>query len=74
MRSGKWKLHVFRPGTGTTQILYDLEADVGETTDVSGQHPDVVKRLEALAEKAREDLGDAATERAGNNVRPIGEL
>lgn len=74
VRSGKWKLHVFRPETGTTQILYDLEADVGETTDVSDQYPEVVRRLEALAEKAREDLGDAATERAGNNLRSVGEL
>lgn len=74
VRSGKWKLHVFRPGTGTTQMLFDLEADIGETTDVSRQHPDVVGRLEALAEKARDDIGDAATGRPGKNVRPIGEL
>jgi arylsulfatase A len=74
LRSGKWKLHVFRPGTGATSILYDLEADIGETTDVSGQHPDVVRRLEALAEKAREDMGDIATDREGINVRPIGKL
>ena len=74
VRSGKWKLHVFRPETGTTQILYDLEADVGETSDVSGKYPEVVSRLEALAEKAREDMGDAATGRSGNNLRSVGEL
>ena len=74
VRSGKWKLHVFRPETGTTQILYDLEADVGETTDVSNQYPEVVRRLEALAEKAREDMGDSVTGRPGNNLRPVGEL
>ena len=74
VRSGKWKLHLFRPGTGATRILYDLEADIGETTDVSGQHPEVVKRLEALAEIAREDMGDIATGREGRNVRPIGKL
>lgn len=74
VRSGKWKLHVFRPETGMTQILHDLEADKGETTDVSSLYPEVVRRLEALAEKAREELGDAATEREGNKVRSIGEL
>ena len=39
--------------------LYDLEADVGETTDVAARHPDVVQRLTALADRARRDLGDA---------------
>jgi arylsulfatase A len=38
--------------------LYDLKADIGEKTDIADQHPDVVKRLLALADKARLDLGD----------------
>jgi arylsulfatase A len=54
--------------------LYDLEADVGETTDVAAQHPDVVARLEALAEQARADLGDTATKRVGRGVREPGRL
>jgi arylsulfatase len=29
--------------------LYDLLADPNETTDVSGEHPDEVARLEAIA-------------------------
>ncbi|MEZ5392172.1 MAG: sulfatase-like hydrolase/transferase [Bryobacterales bacterium] len=29
--------------------LYDLEEDIGETTDVAGEHPDVVDRLAAEA-------------------------
>jgi len=43
--------------------LFDLENDIGETTDVAAENPEVVKRLQALAEKAREDLGDSATSR-----------
>ena len=43
--------------------LYDLEADIGETNNVAAAHPDVVKRLHGLAEKAREDLGDSLTNR-----------
>ncbi len=35
------------------QALYDLKNDVGETTDVSAEHPDIVARLEQHAEKAR---------------------
>jgi arylsulfatase len=38
--------------------LYDLEADLGETTDVADEHPDVVKRLLNVAEEARADVGD----------------
>ncbi|MGB2351916.1 MAG: hypothetical protein ACPH9O_09850, partial [Akkermansiaceae bacterium] len=39
-------------------VLYDLKDDVGERTDVSTQHPDVVRRMLALANNAREELGD----------------
>ena len=38
------------------------------------QNPDVVKKLEALAEQCREDLGDSRTKRTGKNVRPAGKL
>jgi len=54
--------------------LYDLRNDVGEQHNVIDQHPDVVKRLEALAEKARDDLGDSLTKREGKNTRPAGKL
>lgn len=54
--------------------LFDLENDVGESKDVSAEHPDVVARLQALAEQAREDLGDSATKRKGKNVREAGRL
>jgi arylsulfatase A-like enzyme len=54
--------------------LYDLVADVGETTDVAALHPDVVARLQALAERARDDLGDSLTERTGRGVREPGRV
>ncbi|MBV8878509.1 MAG: sulfatase [Planctomycetaceae bacterium] len=54
--------------------LYDVRTDPGETTDVAAAHPDVVRRLEALLEKARADLGDALTGRKGPGVRPPGHL
>lgn len=54
--------------------LYDLNSDVGETTNVAAEHPDVVKRLQALAEQARDDLGDSLTQREGKNRRPPGKL
>jgi len=54
--------------------LYDLESDIGETNDVSAQFPDVVARLRAIAEAAREDLGDSLTKATGRNLRPPGRV
>ena len=41
-----------------TPQLYDLESDIGETTDVADKHPEIIERLLKIAEKAREDIGD----------------
>jgi arylsulfatase A-like enzyme len=60
--------------TLTKPELYDVVADVGETTDIAAAHPEVVKRLLAIAERAREDLGDSLTGRKGAGVRPVGRL
>ncbi|MBA3483692.1 MAG: sulfatase [Pirellulales bacterium] len=54
--------------------LYDLDADIGETKDVSKEHPEVVARLTAAAEIARDDLGDSLTGRKGKNIRPPGRI
>ncbi|MBN1422258.1 MAG: sulfatase [Planctomycetes bacterium] len=61
-------------GARTDLALFDLESDIGETTDVAAKHPEVVKRIEALAEACREDLGDAATKRKGKGLREPGRL
>ena len=54
--------------------LFDLDADPGESADVADRHPDIVQKMLALAERAREDLGDSLTKRTGRNVRPPGRL
>lgn len=54
--------------------LFDLQADIGETRDVAAEHPDVVARLKALADAARDDLGDSLTKRQGQHVREAGRL
>lgn len=54
--------------------LFDLKNDVGETTNVADQYPEVVQRLERFAEQAREDLGDKLTKRPGKGIRPAGKL
>ena len=57
----------------TEVALFDLDKDVGETTNVAALHPDVVERLKALAEKAREDLGDSVHHRKRRIVGMQGE-
>ncbi len=54
--------------------LYDLDADIGETKNVAAEHPEIVKKLLALAENARDELGDALTRRTGRGVREPGRL
>ncbi len=73
-----------KPGSGGTPgpyvqkktglALYNLEDDVSESKNVADQHPDVVKRLTALGEQAREDLGDTGTKRKGKNNRQPGRV
>jgi len=52
--------------------LFDLNADVSETTNVASENPAIVAKLQALAQKVREDLGDG--KKIGKNVRPVGKL
>ena len=52
--------------------LFDLENDIGETTDVSQQYPEVVKRLQEAADAVRADLGDG--DNLGPGVRPAARI
>jgi arylsulfatase len=54
--------------------LYDLEADIGEASNVAHLHPEVLANLLAHAEKARADLGDRLTSRTPARARPPGRL
>ena len=54
--------------------LFDLEKDIGEQHDVSGEHLDVVERLLGLVEKMREDLGDSSMNMTGKNRRAPGRV
>ena len=56
----KWARHIDKKDVIEIKkpMLYDLEADIGETTDVAAANPKVVARLLALAEKGRNDIGD----------------
>ena len=67
VRSGKWKLHLplkvkhtgwRRDPFEYPGALFDLESDIAEKINLMKEHPDVVKSLTILADKAREDIGD----------------
>ncbi len=49
--------------------LYDLEAEIGERSNVAGENPEVVARLNRLAEGMMADIGDG---KSGPGVRPPG--
>jgi arylsulfatase A len=74
IRSGSWKLYValddkkrnWGASLGPVPVeLYNLDEDIGETTDVVADHPDVVLRLLSIAEEARAELGDMEQEGVG---------
>ena len=67
VRSGKWKLFVQmqskkrnwgKPEGESPLKLFDLSTDIHEDNDIKDKHPEVVKRLLLLADKARKELGD----------------
>ena len=74
VRSGDWKLVLEHKvhGRAISVGLYNLRQDISEEHDVSQQHPEIVRRLTALAEKCRQDIGDSVTGVKGKNVRPPG--
>ena len=73
VRNERWKLHV-RKGEEVMCELYDLQADPGETKNLSDENPGVVEELSALLDGCRQDLGDEATGVEGRNVRKIGRV
>lgn len=65
VRGGPWKLEL------ASGKLYNLDEDIGETTDVAAKHADVVGKLTRLANKMRADLGDG---QPGPGCRPSGRV
>lgn len=85
VRSGPWKLklettvandslytHYGDPESTVPEALYNLEADPGEQKSVLKDHPQIAAQLHALADRAREDLGDTRLKVSGKNRRPAG--
>ena len=74
VREGRYKRMYANPvrRPAVQPALYDLEGDPGETRDVSADLPEVVARLDALAEGYRQTLGDDLRDIVGSEVREVG--
>ncbi len=79
VRQGRWKLALSPQPEGMGKQaaktppglrLYDLDADIGEQTDVAAQHPEVVARLKTLADKMAAEIGG----KTPTARRPAGEV
>ncbi|MCU0913486.1 MAG: sulfatase [Planctomycetes bacterium] len=83
VRQGDWKLLLpnanvaarakakDRAKAPTAARLFHLRPDIGESTDVAAQHPDVVAQLEKLVTAMKSDLG---TSGFGPGCRPLGKV
>ena len=81
MRVGNWKLHIPREADKKwgyyskaeddiaieSPQLYNLEDDIGESTNRANEHPEIVAQLMDHVEWARKDIGDY--DRIGENAR-----
>ena len=52
--------------------LFNLKDDPGETRDLAQEHPEIVARLQKLAEPMRKELGDDLMKVKGSANRPLG--
>ena len=71
VRQGPWKLAIVAQtgfaaaettaeASKTNPRLYNLDKDIGETTNVADKHPEVVEKLKALAAKMNDEIGGQA--------------
>jgi len=69
----KWPKHVEPKDRVlfTKPMLYNLETDVAETTDVAAENPEVVSELLELLDWAKKDIGD--WDIRGENARALGD-
>lgn len=54
--------------------LYNLASDIGETQNVAARHPQVVEKIQILANKMRQQLGDKLYNIEGSENRPVGKI
>lgn len=77
VRSGPWKMHLALAENAAGKKsapqpqLFNLGEDLGETKNVATQHPEVMARLQQLAQTMKNDLG---LEGIGPGCRALGRI
>jgi arylsulfatase A len=83
VRSGPWKLALGPQGEGRGKNgdapdaiapgvrLYNLDEEIGERTNLAAKHPEIVSRLQKLADAMAAELGSG---KPGPACRPAGEV
>ncbi len=61
MRSGKWKLVFIQSQNKTSVELFDLENDLSEENDLSGQQPELVRELMLKLENWKKEVREGVT-------------
>ena len=72
-RLGKWKAHFLtQPAYGTPEpvahdppLLFDLEADPGESFNVAAEHPEVIQQISKSVERHRAGVQPVANQLEG---------
>jgi arylsulfatase A-like enzyme len=81
VRSGPWKLYLPLAAKRANLVnkrapsplqLFNVRDDLAEAHEASAEHPEVVERLQKLAEAARADIGD--DDKPGTGQRPSGHV
>ena len=63
------------PGSAKIEMaLYDLKNDAGEKTNLAEKHPEIVEKLNALADRMRKELGDSLHSVTGEGRRSPGRV
>jgi hypothetical protein len=69
-RLGKWKAHFFtqtgygqpKPEPHDPPLLFNLDADPGESFECGAQHPDVIAKIKAAVEKHKAGVKPAKSQ------------
>lgn len=61
--------HGYRVET-TLKALYNLKNDPGERENIIENYPEIVDRIDRLADQMRKELGDSLTGTTGTQIRP----
>ena len=64
----------YEQNTLTEMALYNLKKDIGETTNVVTENPEIVKKIQGLADQMRRELGDRLYDIEGTGVREAGSI